>query len=474
MSALPAVPFPTPPDHFLDPVNGRERPTAEPTSTEALEAMLEVCRVGGPAWASAPLGQRLALVERLATTLRFRRETMVHAITRSIGKPLRESEREVDKCLHLAEHYLATAEEHLAGASREVASGRRYLRPTPLGTILTISPSNFPLWQVVRSSLPAIIAGNTVLNKPSPHGAEVAELFAEMFALAQFPPCVFQVCHLEPAAIFELIQHPVVRGVAFTGGREAGRTVGAAAGRAIKPAILELGGNDPAVILEDADVESALHLCIQSRLYNNGQTCLGPKRLIVTRNHYHKALHQARVLASAYPHGDPMMPDTPRGPLSSFLARSRLHRQVLTALEEGATLQVGGRLPEGKGAYYPATVISDVATTSIIYREELFGPVIAITPVSTEAEAIAAANATSYGLAASVFTARSETAQRVSEQLEAANVGWNMIARSSPELPFGGIKDSGFGRELGEAGLLNFTYPKTYAGFPPGFAQGPR
>jgi succinate-semialdehyde dehydrogenase / glutarate-semialdehyde dehydrogenase len=453
-------------DHLHDPVTGEWREMPALTSPVRLEEQLQMAVDASTVWQDTPVAERLRLLEYFTAVLDFRGEAIAREISSLIGKPLHESFREVEKCRQLAVHYGKVSAALLRPREIRASHAKRRLEPTPLGRILTISPSNFPLWQAVRSSLPAIIAGNVVLNKPSPHGAPLGETLVELMRVAGFPPGVFQCCHLEPEATLELIGHEVIHGVAFTGGREAGRAIGAAAGRALKPVVLELGGNDAALILEDADLEGALFTCVRSRLYNNGQTCLGPKRLLVHTRHYARAVAMARKLAAATPHGDPFTPDIARGPLVGLRARDRLHAQIRATLESGATLLHGGSIPAGPGAFYPATVLCDVPVGSPLFTEELFGPVIALTRVEDEDSAVAAANASRYGLAASIFTAHAATARRLARRLLVANVGWNTVARSGPEFPFGGIRESGHGRELGDDGLLNFTYPKVYAGMP--------
>ena len=448
-----------------NPTNGKPLPEVSYTSSEVCEtAIYRGLRALSP-WSAGPIEARLEPTLRLRQHFLAQRAELAELITREIGKPLAESEREVDKAVSLADYYLAHAAAILRPRTIQGASGSRLVRSVPLGLIVTISPANFPLWQVFRAALPIVLAGNVVLNKPAPSGDTCARALAALFKEAGFSPGVFQTVQLPPSEVSALIRRSPVRGVAFTGGREAGQAVGAAAGEALKPVVLELGGNDPALLLEDANLDEAIDQCVRARTYNNGQTCLGPKRLIVAAGIYEAAVEKARVLANSLPHGDPFDRANPRGPLCSLDARARLHAQVVEAVREGATLVTGGELPSTPGAFYPVTVLRDVERDSIVYREELFGPVIALTPTRSDEEAIALANATPFGLGSSIFTASRARAEKISRQLEVANIGWNRIPRSGPEFPFGGIKESGFGRELGEAGLLAFTNQQVLAGF---------
>lgn len=447
------------------PTTGQPREALRLASDEVVERVLQKASSGFTVWGATPLEERLRHVERLAAYLVKNIDERALLITHVVGKPLFESVREVEKCIELASYYLKSASATLRPTGSNAETDPRRLKRTPLGVILCVSPSNFPLWQVVRAALPTIIAGNVVLNKPSPAGHTVSESLADDVAMAGFPEGCFQALQVSPEKIRALIAHPVIKGVAFTGGREAGRTIGAAAGQALKPSVLELGGNDPAVILESADLDEALAKCVAARFYNNGQTCLGPKRIIIHQTHYASALRQLQAMASAYSHGDPTESASKRGPMISFAARKHLHEQVMTAQKQGATLLLGGQIEGGNGAYYPSTLLSDVDPSSIVYQEELFGPVLAVSRAESTGHAIELANSSRFGLAASVFCQNRVEAAGVAERLQVANVGWNAIARSNVAYPFGGILESGYGRELGAEGLLNFTYPKTYTGF---------
>ncbi|MDX1430790.1 MAG: NAD-dependent succinate-semialdehyde dehydrogenase, partial [Rhodothermales bacterium] len=321
---------------------------------------------------------------------------------------------------------------------------------------------NFPFWQVFRFAAPTLMAGNTAVLKHAPNVPGCALAIHEVFEKAGFPEGVFQTLLLETDHAKNIIKHPLVRAVTLTGSVRAGKAVAKQAGAALKKSVLELGGSDPYVILADADLEHAVESCVTSRLINSGQSCIAAKRFIVIdelRDRFERAVVDRM---KAVRMGDPMSADTEIGPMAREDLRDQLHQQVTASIDKGATLRLGGTIPTQPGWYYPPTVLTHVRKRMPAYSEELFGPVAVIIPVKTERQAVKIANHSDYGLGAAVFTRDLAKGQRLAEQeLEAGACFVNGFVKSDPRLPFGGIKDSGYGRELGTFGILEFVNIKT-------------
>ena len=323
-------------------------------------------------------------------------------------------------------------------------------------------PWNFPFWQAMRFAVPAIVAGNAALLKHAPNVPGCADALDELFRDAGFPDGIFRNLFVDLETTGALIDHRHVRAVSLTGSVRAGRAVAARAGHALKPCVLELGGSDPALVLADADLDLAVSSCVQGRMRNAGQSCIATKRFVVVESV--RADFEQKLLESvtAIRMGDPMDPTSDLGPMARLDLRDELHSQVARSVEAGARLVLGGAVPQRPGAWYPPTILADVAAGMPAYSEELFGPVASVLPVADEAEAIRVANDTDFGLGASIFTADVERGERIAaDAIEAGNCFVNGIVKSDPRLPFGGIKDSGFGRELSPLGILEFTNTKT-------------
>jgi succinate-semialdehyde dehydrogenase/glutarate-semialdehyde dehydrogenase len=327
--------------------------------------------------------------------------------------------------------------------------------------VLAIMPWNFPYWQVFRFIAPHLMAGNAGLLKHAANVSGCALAIERVLADAGFPPDLLRVLLVDTEEVARVIGDPRVAAVTLTGSERAGRSVAESAGRALKPAVLELGGSDAFVVLADADVERAAQVAAQARTINNGQSCICAKRFIVERPV--RARFEELLIAAlkALRTGDPLAPGTNLGPLARRDLRDTLHRQVTESVAQGARLLLGGTIPDGPGAFYPPTVLTDVRPEHVVAREETFGPVAAILPVDDAAQAIAVANDSRYGLGASLWTKDAATAARWIPQLEAGSVFVNGLVKSDPRLPFGGVKASGFGRELSEEGIRAFTNVKT-------------
>lgn len=426
------------------------------------EASLVRVHAGARAWASTSLEQRAAALRSIAGLLRARVEPLAQLITAEMGKPLPEARAEVQKCALGCEHYAEHGPALLADEVIESDAARSYVSARPLGVILAIMPWNFPFWQVFRAGVPALLAGNALLLKHADNTLGCARAIAELVREAGVPAGIVEHAILDHPTTANVIADPRIAGVTLTGSVRAGRAVAALAGAALKKVVLELGGSDPYVILADAELERAVDVCVRARLQNSGQTCVAAKRFIVVEaiaDAFVERLH-ARLAAAKV--GAGREEGTQVGPLARPDLRETLHDQVERSVAAGALLRLGGRVPEGPGNFYPVTLLDHVGPGSPAAVEELFGPVAAVMRARDEAEALALANASEFGLGAAVFTrdrSRGEAIAR--EQLDAGCCFVNDMVRSDPRLPFGGIKHSGFGRELGRAGLLEWVNLKT-------------
>lgn len=450
----------------VNPATGHELaryPSATPA--EALAA-LAATRAAFEAWRERPLAERCQALDALAAVLRARSEALAGRMADEMGKPLAGGRAEVEKCAAACAHYAAHAADYLAPEPVAAGFAASYVAYRPLGVLLAIMPWNFPLWQVVRVAAPAIAAGNTVLVKPAPNVPGCALDLAEAFAAAGVPPGVFQAplvdIDADPGIVPALIAHPDTAGVTLTGSTRAGRAVAALAGAHLKPTVLELGGSDAYVVLADADLDAAAQACATSRLINSGQSCIAAKRFIVeapVRAAFERRLAEALAAAVV---GDPRDAATTVGPLARRDLRDTLHRQVTASIAAGARCVLGGQVPEGPGAFYPPTLLTDVRPGMPAFDEETFGPVAAVVEAADAAAAVALANASPYGLGAAVFTADVARGERLAlEQLEAGSAFVNAFVRSDARLPFGGVRASGYGRELGRHGMLAWVNAKT-------------
>lgn len=413
-------------------------------------------------WRNTSFADRAARLAAAAGQLERRREALARLLALEMGKPLTQGRAEVDKCAWVCRHFAEHAERLLAPEPAATEATRSYVAFRPLGPVLAVMPWNFPLWQLFRCAAPALMAGNVVLLKHASNVTGSALAIEQLLHAAEVPVAAFRTLPVSSARVGALIDAPEVVAVALTGGTPAGRAVAARAGAALKKTVLELGGSDPYVVLEDADLEAAAAACATARLVNAGQSCIAAKRFVVVepvRQRFTELLLERLRAAKV---GDPLADGTTVGPLAREDLRAELHDQVERSVRAGARLRLGGTLPEGPGWFYPPTLLDDVRPGMAAFDEETFGPVAAVVPAGDEAEALRLANATPFGLGAAVFTRDAARGERIAaEQLEAGSCVVNDFVRSDPRLPFGGIKGSGWGRELGAFGIREFVNIKT-------------
>ncbi|MDP0499372.1 MAG: NAD-dependent succinate-semialdehyde dehydrogenase [Verrucomicrobiota bacterium JB022] len=443
------------------PLDGQKRPSYAYDVEEICLQRLEQAREAFTRWRRVPPKERVACVERLQRLLAEREEEWSQLMTYEMGKLPEEGLPEIRKCALLCQWYASHAVELLRDQPQAADQGERFLSYQPLGPILAIMPWNFPFWQTFRAAVPTLLAGNTVILKHAPNVPGCSDALTEAFN-ACFPQHVFQEIKATNETVSTLLADPRLKGVCLTGSDGAGRQIGEQAGRHLKPVVLELGGSDPYLIMPDADLDLALEYCIRGRMRNNGQSCIAAKRMIV-----HADLHDAFVAALAkhaatYRWGDPRQEGINQGPMARHDLRDSLHHQVMRTVEAGATLVCGGEVPDHPGAFYPVTILTGVQPGMAAFDEELFGPVFAIVRAESEQEMIDLANHTRYGLGAAIFSRNIARARQIArDELNAGCCSVNASVSSDPRVPFGGINDSGLGRELGAAGLYSFCNWKT-------------
>jgi succinate-semialdehyde dehydrogenase/glutarate-semialdehyde dehydrogenase len=413
-------------------------------------------------WGRLDLAERIRFVRQLAQQLEIEKESCAKQITLEMGKPIQFSIAEVEKAILCCHYYCDAAPNILADQIQETEYKKSFVTFNPLGIILAVMPWNFPFWQVFRALVPNLLAGNVMLLKHASNVVGCAVKIQSLFKSAGFPEHVFKHLMISSTQVSSVIAHPKVRGITLTGSEDAGRQIASEAGQHLKKVVLELGGNDACVVLADADIKSAAKDILSSRFRNSGQVCVSTKRVIVE-----KSVHQELIRAfldelPKYEMQDPLDPQSNLGPMAKEDIRQAIHQQVQKVLKQGGVLLEGGYLPQGPGYYYPATLIDHVPPDSIAYQEELFGPVVCVTPADDKQHAIELANHTAFGLGGSVYTQDLELGEQIaSTRLEAGLCFVNMPVTSDPRFPFGGIKNSGFGRELSREGMLEFSNIKT-------------
>ncbi len=445
----------------IDPATGRRLRSYREHSAAEVERALDRSQAAFRRWSGRAFPQRSALLRAVARLLREQAPTLAALATQEMGKPRAQADAEIAKCALGCEFYARHARGFLAEEFPPGAPRGASVVFEPLGPVLAVMPWNFPFWQVFRAAAPILMAGNTLLLKHAANVSGCALAIADVFAAAGCPRGVFQTLLVATDRMTGLVADPRVHAVTLTGSTGAGRAVAAAAGAAMKKGVYELGGSDAYLILEDADIERAAEICAQSRLQNSGQSCVCAKRFIVVRP-VRRAFEEALIARmGARRVGPPDDPASDVGPLARRDLRDHLHAQVAASVARGANVRLGGQPLPGPGNYYPPTVLTRVAKGMPAYDEELFGPVAAVIAARDEDHAVAVANDSPYGLGAAVFSRRPARARAVARRLQAGVVFINDFVRSEPALPFGGVKDSGYGRELGAYGIREFVSPKT-------------
>lgn len=445
----------------INPTTGDPLQAYDEMTPGQVSAAIEDAATAWQDWRASSFAERAKLLRATAGILRERKDELAHLMALEMGKPVKQGAAETEKCAWACEYYADHGERHLAPDVIQTDATRSYVAFQPLGVVLAVMPWNFPLWQVYRFAAPALMAGNAGLLKHASNVPGCALVIEEIFQRAGAPQGLFRTLMIGSGQVKGVIEHPLVRAVTLTGSTPAGRAVAGQAGAVLKKTVLELGGSDPYLVLEDADLDHAVTTCVNSRLINSGQSCIAAKRFIVMKQVLEQFTEQFVALMATKRMGDPLDAALDLGPQARRDLRDGLHQQVMTSVERGATLALGGEVPTGPGAFYPPTVLTGVMPGMPAFDEELFGPVAAIIPADDDADAIRLANHSVFGLGAAVFTRDLARGERVALALEAGATFVNALVASDPRLPFGGIKESGYGRELGSYGIREFVNIKT-------------
>ena len=445
----------------INPATGEQIAHYRYESAAQLDAALARAAAAAAQWRRSSLDQRSALLLALAKALRDNGETLARSITLEMGKPIAQARGEIEKCAQLCQWYAAEGPAMLAPEPAPVPNGKARIEYRPLGPILAVMPWNFPIWQVLRGAVPALLAGNTYVLKHAPNVMGSAYLLLETFQRAGFPQGVFEVINVTADGVSQAIADPRIAAVTLTGSVRAGIAIGAQAGAALKKCVLELGGSDPFIVLNDADLDAAVQAAVIGRYQNTGQVCAAAKRLIVEHGVVEAFTEKFVAATRQLVVGDPLADATYIGPMARFDLRDELDEQVQATLGEGATLLLGGAKAEGPGNFYQPTVLAGVTDRMTSFRQELFGPVASIISARDARHALELANDSEFGLASTIYTQDVALAERLGAELETGGVFINGYCASDPRVTFGGVKKSGFGRELSHFGVREFCNAQT-------------
>lgn len=445
----------------INPATGKRLKTYDELTPEQTAAAVVKANDTWLEWRQVPITNRSPIMRCAAEILRERKEDLARLMATEMGKPFRQGVAEAEKCALVCDYYAGHAASQLADEAIGTEATKSFVAFEPLGVVLAVMPWNFPLWQVFRFAAPALMAGNAGLLKHASNVPGCALAIEEIFKEAGFPDGLFRTLLIGNKQVQAVIEHPLVRAVTLTGSTPAGRAVASQAGSVLKKTVLELGGSDPYIVLEDADLDHAVTTCVNARLINTGESCIAAKRFIVVDSIAEQFTERFVALMKTKRMGDPLAEGTDIGPMARPDLRDELHEQVAGSVKLGAKLLLGGEIPAGDGAYYPATVLANVLPGMPAYAEETFGPVAAIIVARDEDDAVRIANDTVFGLGSAVFTRDLSRGEGVARRLQAGCTFVNAGVASDPRLPFGGIKQSGYGRELGSYGIKEFVNVKT-------------
>ncbi|HAI47664.1 MAG TPA: succinate-semialdehyde dehydrogenase [Stenotrophomonas sp.] len=446
---------------IVNPATGQVTYRHELLDAAQIEQRLAAAASAFPAWSAQTLQARGAILRRIAARLRARNGDLQQAMTSEMGKLKAEALAEVEKCAQACEFYADHTADYLKPQLIDTDAQRSYVRYEPIGCVFAVMPWNFPIWQVFRFLAPAFMAGNVALLKHASNVPQCADLIAAVCREGGLPDGVFDVLHIDNDQAAEVLRDKRVKAVTLTGSERAGRSIAANAGDQLKKCVMELGGSDAFVVLDDADLDKTVAAAVKSRFDNSGQTCIAAKRFIVVDAIADAFVEKFVAAAAQRVYGDPQDENTTLAPMARADLRDELHKQVQDSIAKGATLLLGGEPVPGSHAGYPATILDNVRPGMPAYEEELFGPAAAILRVRDDAEALRVANDTAFGLGGSVWSGDAVRAEKIAQQLECGAAFVNAIVKSDARLPFGGTKRSGFGRELADHGIHEFMNIKT-------------
>lgn len=445
----------------LNPATGEKIKSFETWGESELQQALQDTSEAFVAWRSTAIEQRAVLMKKAAHELKSNVGRYADIITLEMGKPIKEAKAEIKKCAWVCEFYADNAATFLADERIESDAGKSFVAYLPLGTVLAVMPWNYPFWQVFRFAAPSLMAGNTGVLKHASNVPQCALAIEEVFRNAGFPKNVFRSLMISASQVKAVVEDSRIHAVTLTGSEPAGRQVAATAGGAIKKSVLELGGSDAFVVLDDADLDAAAAAGVISRFTNNGQSCIAAKRFIVDNSIADDFLQRFKKKIESMRVGDPTQDDTDLGPMARLDLRDELHIQVDESIKQGATAALGCQPIDGDGAYYEPSILDNVVPGIRAYDEELFGPVAIVIRAKDEDDALRIANSSRFGLGGSVWTQDNERGERFARRMESGATFVNGLVKSDPRLPFGGIKASGYGRELSLHGIREFVNAKT-------------
>ena len=446
----------------INPFTGKTIKEYKEHTSEEVKIQIEKSHQSFLDWKKTDFEERTWLMTKAAQILRNKSEEYAELMMNEMGKLFRSGKAEAEKCAWVCDYYAKNSKKFLEPEIVETDTTESFVTFQPFGIVLAVMPWNFPFWQVFRFAAPALMAGNVGILKHASNVPGCALAIEDIFRQAGFPENVFKTLLIGSNKVNEIIENTLIKAVTLTGSTSAGKSVAKKSGEMLKKTVLELGGSDPYIILEDADLEKVVPICVTSKLINAGQSCIAAKRFIVVEKVKERFEELLVKQMSAQKMGDPKNKETTIGPLSRYDLRDELHEQVQRSIEKGADCILGGKIPDDKGAFYPPTVLTNVQKGTPAYNEELFGPVAVIISAGDEEDAIRIANDSKFGLGAAVFTSDEEKGKRIAEkELEAGCCFVNDFVRSDPRLPFGGIKESGYGRELSHYGIKEFVNIKT-------------
>ena len=446
----------------VNPATGNTLQTFVEMTEDEVNAIVESVHGAFNGWRKTSFSFRAERMKEVAHLLREGKEDFGTLMTEEMGKPYKQSIAEAEKCAWVCEYYADNAEKFLANKNIATEATNSFVSYQPIGIVLAVMPWNFPFWQVFRFAAPTLMAGNPGILKHASNVQGCAQAIEDIFTAADFPDNLFKNLVIGSDKVENVIKNPLVKAVTLTGSTPAGKAVASLAGSMLKKTVLELGGSDPYVILEDADLDQAANACVAGRMLNTGQSCIAAKRFIVVEPCRSEFTNKVAKKIKNMKMGDPLDPTVDIGPMVNVSARDELHQQVISSLDKGAMLVAGGIIPQSPGSLYPPTLLVDVAPGMPAFDDELFGPVAVIIAAKDEYQALELANQTKFGLGAAVFTTDLQKGKKIAaEVLEAGCCFVNDFVKSDPRLPFGGIKASGYGRELSEFGIHEFVNIKT-------------
>jgi len=444
----------------VNPFTGEEVKSFEIMSKQAIDAKLKTAAACYEDWRKNSFEDRKKIVQKVADLMRERSDVLAALITLEMGKRIKESKGEIELAASIYEYYATHAEKFLADEPLSPEKGSAYIRKEPIGVLLGVEPWNYPFYQVARFAAPNIMAGNCILLKHASNVPQCALAIEKLFIDAGAPEGLYTNLFISSDKIEDLIADPVIKAVSLTGSEGAGASVAAACGKNLKKSVLELGGSDPFIVLEDAELDKTVKWAVYGRMQNCGQACTAAKRFIVMDKIYDEFLEKFKAALETMEPGDPMLEDTKLGPLSSKTALEDLEEQVEKSVKAGAKLLTGGKRFDKQGYFMQPTILTDIPENAEAFHEELFGPVASVYRVHTEEEAVALANATRFGLGGAIFTTDEKRAQKLAERINTGMVFINHPTGSQPDLPFGGTNQSGYGRELSYLGIDEFLNKK--------------